>query len=272
MLDRRFRAHSSPSCTIVRWLSGDHSSDGSSQMLPPRMSKSAVQGSGDPLAALVLCGAHRADRVMVGGRWLVENGTIPGLDLRRPHKTPFRRRTLIALCLTNPLIVPIRCGTKDSWPWEIRHVASLCVRRFCDRLAESRCCRRRTRPRQRDRLQFISKNPDGSWTVIKKVFIPVQNVRVVEGTVFRPGTTFLGDDMTVRLSKACPNKQVAVPEPADVAQPQPPPLPGRVPLSKYADANGNIDVQRLTCGEIADASVEDSSFFPLLVQRLVLRQ
>ena len=39
-------------------------------------------GAGDPLAALVLCGAHRADRVMVGGRWVVEDGTIPGLDLR----------------------------------------------------------------------------------------------------------------------------------------------------------------------------------------------
>ena len=38
-------------------------------------------GSGDPLAALVLCGAHRADRVMVGGRWIVEDGEIPGLDL-----------------------------------------------------------------------------------------------------------------------------------------------------------------------------------------------
>jgi 8-oxoguanine deaminase len=38
-------------------------------------------GSGDPLAALVLCGAHRADRVMVGGRWVVENGAIAGLDL-----------------------------------------------------------------------------------------------------------------------------------------------------------------------------------------------
>jgi 8-oxoguanine deaminase len=38
-------------------------------------------GSGDPLAALVLCGAHRADRVMVGGRWLVENGQIRGLDI-----------------------------------------------------------------------------------------------------------------------------------------------------------------------------------------------
>jgi 8-oxoguanine deaminase len=39
-------------------------------------------GSGDPLAALVLCGAHRADRVMVGGRWVVENGEIPGFDWR----------------------------------------------------------------------------------------------------------------------------------------------------------------------------------------------
>ena len=35
-------------------------------------------GAGDPLAALVLCGAHRADRVMVGGRWIVEDGANPG--------------------------------------------------------------------------------------------------------------------------------------------------------------------------------------------------
>ncbi len=38
-------------------------------------------GAGDPLAAVVLCGAHRADRVMVAGRWAVEDGQIPGLDL-----------------------------------------------------------------------------------------------------------------------------------------------------------------------------------------------
>lgn len=38
-------------------------------------------GHGDPIAALVLCGAHRADRVMVGGRWVVENGRIPNLDM-----------------------------------------------------------------------------------------------------------------------------------------------------------------------------------------------
>jgi 8-oxoguanine deaminase len=38
-------------------------------------------GHGDPIAALVLCGAHRADRVMVAGQWAVVDGTIPGLDL-----------------------------------------------------------------------------------------------------------------------------------------------------------------------------------------------
>jgi len=38
-------------------------------------------GHGDPLAALVLCGAHRADRVMVGGKWVVSDGAIAGLDL-----------------------------------------------------------------------------------------------------------------------------------------------------------------------------------------------
>src|ERR1700738_4229418 len=37
-------------------------------------------GYGDPLAALVLCDAHRADRVMVGGHWAVIDGAIPGRD------------------------------------------------------------------------------------------------------------------------------------------------------------------------------------------------
>ena len=38
-------------------------------------------GASDPIAALVLCGVHRADRVMVGGRWTVIDGAIPGLDV-----------------------------------------------------------------------------------------------------------------------------------------------------------------------------------------------
>ena len=38
-------------------------------------------GAHDPLAALVLCGAHRADRVMVGGEWRVIGGMAVGVDL-----------------------------------------------------------------------------------------------------------------------------------------------------------------------------------------------
>jgi 8-oxoguanine deaminase len=40
-------------------------------------------GAGDPIAALVLCGAHRADRVMIGGEWRVIDGSPPGADLER---------------------------------------------------------------------------------------------------------------------------------------------------------------------------------------------
>ncbi len=38
-------------------------------------------GAHDPLAALVLCGAHRADRVMVAGRWRVIDGAPVDFDL-----------------------------------------------------------------------------------------------------------------------------------------------------------------------------------------------
>jgi len=46
-----------------------------------RLDELRFAGAMDPLAALVLCGAHRADRVMVAGRWVVEDGAIPGLDI-----------------------------------------------------------------------------------------------------------------------------------------------------------------------------------------------
>ncbi|MEM6712194.1 MAG: 8-oxoguanine deaminase [Pseudomonadota bacterium] len=38
-------------------------------------------GSHDPIAALVHCGANRADRVMVAGTWRVVDGQIPGFDV-----------------------------------------------------------------------------------------------------------------------------------------------------------------------------------------------
>jgi 8-oxoguanine deaminase len=51
-------------------------------------------GAGDPLAALVLCGAHRADRVMVGGEWRLVDGlpiSIDLFDLMQRHKKQAER-------------------------------------------------------------------------------------------------------------------------------------------------------------------------------------
>jgi 8-oxoguanine deaminase len=59
-----------------------------------KLDEMRFSGAGDPVAALVLCGAHRADRVMVGGRWIVEHGQIPGLDvagLIRRHSAAARK-------------------------------------------------------------------------------------------------------------------------------------------------------------------------------------
>jgi hypothetical protein len=47
-------------------------------------------------------------------------------------------------------------------------------------------------------------NPDGSWTVLQRSYLPVLHVWVNQGITFSPGQTFLGDDMTGRLSQACP--------------------------------------------------------------------
>jgi hypothetical protein len=99
------------------------------------------------------------------------------------------------------------------------------------------------------------RDPDGSWTVMRKTYIPSANVKVEEGAVFRPGGSFLGDDLAARLDKACPN--------APMAAPAPTPAPvqttrGQVPLSTYADSNGNIDVRRFSCATLDDASAEEA--------------
>ena len=40
-------------------------------------------GAGDPIAALVLCGAHQADRVMISGKWTVEDSMPVGMDVEK---------------------------------------------------------------------------------------------------------------------------------------------------------------------------------------------
>ena len=48
-----------------------------------RLEKPRFSGHGDPVAALLLCGAHRADFVMVGGRWKVKAGELIDNDIDR---------------------------------------------------------------------------------------------------------------------------------------------------------------------------------------------
>jgi len=54
-------------------------------------------GSGDPLAALLLCGAHKADRVMVAGEWKVKDGEPVDIDVNKlmeEHRLATRALTL----------------------------------------------------------------------------------------------------------------------------------------------------------------------------------
>jgi 8-oxoguanine deaminase len=46
-----------------------------------RLDEPRFSGAHDPVAALLLCGADRADRVMIGGEWRVVDGAVVGLDL-----------------------------------------------------------------------------------------------------------------------------------------------------------------------------------------------
>ncbi|MBV8242451.1 MAG: 8-oxoguanine deaminase [Hyphomicrobiales bacterium] len=46
-----------------------------------KLDEARFSGAHDPLAALVLCGAHRADRVMVAGEWRLVDGQPAGVDV-----------------------------------------------------------------------------------------------------------------------------------------------------------------------------------------------
>jgi 8-oxoguanine deaminase len=48
-----------------------------------RLDELRFSGAADPLAAVVLCGAHRADRVMIAGEWRVIDGMPRGVDLEK---------------------------------------------------------------------------------------------------------------------------------------------------------------------------------------------
>lgn len=64
-----------------------------------RLDELRFSGAHDPVDALVICGAHKADRVMTAGRWRVEEGMPVGADvarLRREHHAAAMRLAELA--------------------------------------------------------------------------------------------------------------------------------------------------------------------------------
>lgn len=109
------------------------------------------------------------------------------------------------------------------------------------------------------------KNPDGSWTAQRDV--PVsglgRKLTLRQGGTLAPGAAILSVDFAALLDQQCP----AVPVTVLGSEPEPAPAPAVAPaieLSKYTDANGNIDVQKLTCGQLANTSQADADFLGAL--------
>jgi hypothetical protein len=97
----------------------------------------------------------------------------------------------------------------------------------------------------------FQKNADGSWSAMRNVGVPGAGrvFHVQEGAQFRPGMSFMGQDLAVQLDRDCPAEAAAA-----VAPPQ-------VELPKLADpVTGFIDSEKLTCGQLASAYQEDADF------------
>src|SRR5450755_2227406 len=111
------------------------------------------------------------------------------------------------------------------------------------------------------------KNPDGSWTPQHDV--PVtglgRKLTLRQGGALTPGAAILSVDFATLLDQQCPAVPVTVPgsEPEPAAATAPAVAPA-IELSKYTDANGNIDVQKLTCAQLANTSQADADFLGAL--------
>lgn len=91
------------------------------------------------------------------------------------------------------------------------------------------------------------KNADGSWQATRNVRVPAAGgaYNVLQGAVFAPTMSFMGLNLAGQLEHDCPGVLVAQPQ---------------VDLSTYADPKGEIDAEKLTCGQLVATSQEDADF------------
>lgn len=98
----------------------------------------------------------------------------------------------------------------------------------------------------------FQKNADGSWSATRNVVIPGPNFKAQQGALFRSNMSIMGVNMVATLEQECPSIAAAVAE-----------RQTQVDATTYADANGLIDVQKLTCNQLANTFQEDADFLGL---------
>ncbi|MBX2848359.1 MAG: 8-oxoguanine deaminase [Acidiferrobacterales bacterium] len=89
----RYNADQVTHLDILRWATkgsagcfgrtdiGELAVDKQADLAMFKLNEPRFSGAGDPLAALLLCGAQSADRTMVNGQWRVANGELIDIDL-----------------------------------------------------------------------------------------------------------------------------------------------------------------------------------------------
>lgn len=93
------------------------------------------------------------------------------------------------------------------------------------------------------------KNADGSWTAARNVRLPGPGTSysVNQGALFTPNMSIMGMNVVAELEQQCPGALVPAAQTA-------------VDVATYADVKGDINMQTLTCGQLAASSQEDADF------------
>lgn len=96
------------------------------------------------------------------------------------------------------------------------------------------------------------RNADGSWSATRNVLIPGPNFKAQQGALFRQNMSIMGMNVAETLEHECPAVVAAAVEREQ-----------QVAVTTYADANGSVDVQKLTCNQLANTFQEDADLLGL---------
>jgi HdeA/HdeB family len=190
-----------------------------------------------------LQGFATEDLELLGGAASASNDTVCESNIGACGQRARATRELV------PDLVRIRAARRFS----VRHSALVVIAVALTSAVPETCARAQDTSVPCD--AFV-KNPDGSWSALRDAPIldTGQRLTIRGGSVLRPGASIRGLDLAATLDQQCPAEPAPVQASAPVAAP-------RAVLGTYADANGIINAERLTCAQLADTSPEEASLY-----------